>query len=193
MKLSHRNQGSVLLAKTGKTQAEIAARVDASRSVVAYWLSGARVPRLESRSVMWKVWSIPIEAWDLPATSSSPLAPATRATTGIVAMPPGQGELSVRAKAMQLEAMVHELLSRVREDPATSDLEKFKCMNSAAATLNLLGKLTGQTQEVNEARTLRLPAWQRIQDVLVRDLSPWPEALRAVGEGLQRLGGEMRD
>jgi len=90
----------------------------------------------------------------------------------------------------QLEAMVHELLSRVREDPETSDLEKFKCMNSAAATLNLLVKLTGQTQEINEARILRLQAWQRIQDILVCRLSAWPDAFRAVGEDLQRLGSE---
>lgn len=200
MKLSHRNRGSLLLAKTGKKQAEIAARIGASRTAVVYWLSGERVPVLEMRAVLQKAFKIPIYAWDEPIVT--PKQPKKKIAAGApelaaaepIAAPPAplviNGEFSVRARALRLDAKVHELLERVTDDKETTDLEKFKCLNSAAATLNLLGKLTGQTQDVNEARILRLPAFQRIQEGLIRVLSSWPDALRAVGEELQRMGVE---
>lgn len=198
MKMSHRNRGSLLLAKTGKKQAEIAARIGASRTAVVYWLSGERTPGDGARVALHKAFKIPVAAWDEPIPKTKIAKPKSHAAPApeVVAPPPPgdvtalRGEFSVRARALRLDTKVHELLERVTDDMETTDLEKFKCLNSAAATLNLLGKLTGQTQDVNEARILRLPAFQRIQDTLVRVLSKWPDALRAVGEELQRMGVE---
>lgn len=184
----------MLLARTAKTQVQIAARIGCSQAVVAYWLSGARKPSPEYRMPLKRAYRIPIEAWDqiiakpTAVKKSAPPAPASppepEADAASIA------EFSVRARALRLDATIQAKLELIEHDSSVTPLEWFKCVQTALAQLERLGKLTGQTQEVNEAKILRLPAWSRIQEALIRVLADWPDALRKVGEELQRMGSE---
>lgn len=189
----------MLLAQTGKTQMNIAARIGCSQGVVAHWLAGNRTPRMDFRVSLKRFYKIPIEAWDqviarpAPATKRRALEPEPE----LAPAPPEvddasatYGEFSVRARALKLDATIQQKLETIENDPHITALEWFKCAQTALAQLERLGKLTGQTQEVNEAKILRLPAWARIQEALLRVLADWPDALRKVGEELQRMGSE---
>ena len=85
--------------------------------------------------------------------------------------------------------MVDELLDKLNNDAKTTPLEKAKVMASTAGTITLLGKLTGESREISEARIIRLPAFRRVVDRMKEALRPWPEAARAVGEALKELDG----
>jgi hypothetical protein len=71
---------------------------------------------------------------------------------------------------------------------ASTPDEFSKFARSITPALVHLGKLTGETLSIDEAKIIRLPAWRRIEEVLIRTLTPWPDAVRAVGEELARLG-----
>ena len=184
-KLLHgRSRGAVLLAQTGKTQEEIAARVHASRSLVSHWMPGRRVPSAANRVALRSAYGIPIEAWDEPPEAAPPGdAGAERRSKAAAEV----AEVSVRAQAAQLSRVVRETLERVQAAGGEPEWI-LKQSRSATAILQYLGKLTGETQEMSEARIVRLPAWRRIQSAIEHALARWPEAMNAVGEELQRIG-----
>src|SRR5262249_3323193 len=77
-----------------------------------------------------------------------------------------------------------------RRAPRSATPDEFsRFCRSITPALMHLGKLTGETLSIDEARIVRLPAWRRIEQALVRALTPWPDALRAAGEELSRLSG----
>jgi len=183
-KLLQRSRGAVLLAQTGKTQEEIAARVHASRSLVSHWIPGRRVPSAANRVALRSAYGIPLEAWDEPfeaaPTDDAGAAKRSKAAAEVA-------EVSVRAQAAQLSRVVRETLERVQAAGGEPEWI-LKQSRSATAILQYLGKLTGETQEMSEARIVRLPAWRRIQSAIEHALARWPEAMNAVGEELQRIG-----
>ncbi|HEX8795466.1 MAG TPA: hypothetical protein VF765_31165 [Polyangiaceae bacterium] len=195
MSVTGRSYGLQLLARTGCTHEQIAARIDCSRSLAGHWLAGRRVPTERWRDALRDEFKIPVDAWDRappkPKRAPAPAAPSSRDATPPASPAPEITVTSVREAAARLQQKVHEKLEKIDTDPMLMPLEWFKCAASAAAMLNLLGKLTGQTQEVNEGRILRLPAWQRIQDTIITAATPWPDALRAIGEALTRMGAEL--
>lgn len=147
----------------------------------------------ENRAALKRAYKIPLEAWDQeiekPPTVAKKIAPPVVAAAGEEDAA-SIAEFSVRARALKLDATIQEKLELIEKDPHVTPLEWFKCVQTALAQLERLGKLTGQTQEINEAKILRLPAFARIEEVLIRTLSEWPAALQKVGEELQRMGGE---
>jgi transcriptional regulator with XRE-family HTH domain len=178
-KLLHRSRGSVLLARTGKTQEELAARLGVSRSLVGHWLTGHRVPtKLEVRTALRKAFAIPVEAWDEPAES----ALATQDTTTTWTAD------SVQARAQRLQSMIDAMTDQLQQSATPAEFSKF--CRSITPALTHLGRLTGETLSIDESRIVRLPAWRRIEEALVRALAPWPDAMRAAGEELRRLAGE---
>jgi hypothetical protein len=173
-----RSLGAAHLSRVGKTQEEIAAELRVSRALVGHWLTGTRVPGRERRPLLQACYSIDPEAWDAPEVATAPAtAPA----------PLDWGDGSPRAKAERLERMVRELLDGLAADPKATPLERARVMASAAATLSLLGRLTGETQEISEHRIVRLPAWRRLVDRVLAALRPHPEALASVSEALETV------
>lgn len=177
-----RSHGAVLLARTGRTQEDVATICDVSRSLASHWISGRRKPSPENRAILDRELKIAPHTFDeAPPALEKPKrrgkAPPAEAVAAI----------SVRARATALDQMVHQLMADVAKgEPAL----RARVAQSAARTLEILGKITGETREMPEERVLRLPAWRKIQDRLVEVLSPFPEALRAVGEALVELGAE---
>jgi transcriptional regulator with XRE-family HTH domain len=168
----------VLLARTGRTQEDVAARLGVSRSLVGHWLTGHRVPtRLEVRTALRKAFAIPVEAWDEPAEPVL-AADATVAATTWTAD-------SVQARARRLQSMIDAMTDQLQRATTPDEFSKF-CRSITPALVHL-GRLTGETLSIDEARIVRLPAWRRIEEALILALTPWPEALRAAGEALEAL------
>ena len=65
---------------------------------------------------------------------------------------------TVRARAAKLQAMVDKLLLELDTDPDSTPRERSKVMHSAAQTLGLIGRITGESQDLPEAKLLKLPA-----------------------------------
>ena len=191
-----RSHGAYLLARLGKRQDEIADRIGVSRAAVEHWLSGRHAPASKFRHAMVRAYRIPEHAWDEPIPRDPPKKRATAPREDEAPAParvtaPIIEDASVRRRALDLARRVDELQEELDdENDESTPLERAKVLSSCAATLKLIGTLTGETLEIGETRVLKLAAWRRIQEVIARVLTPWPDALRLVGEELKRLGAE---
>lgn len=177
---TERTRGSFELARLGLTHEQLAARLGKSRVQVTRWVNGERKPAVQNRHEIAAEFGIEPEAFDEPLTqAATPPAAATNTTPD---------DVPVRQRALELQRNLHDLMVSVRDDFTATPLEKAKVYASAATTLQLLGKLTGDAQEIGEARILRLPAWRKIQERLVSALQPFPKAAVAVADALRELG-----
>lgn len=178
----NRSKGAILLARIGVTQEEMAAETGIHQTRISNYLTGIRKPGPGRRRLFLRRYKVPIESWD-----EAPDAKATLARTSPSPAPPPV--VDVQARALRLQSMVDETLDRVMRNKKTTPLERTKVLASAATTIAVIGKLTGDAQQISEQRIARLPAWRRIKDEMMRALTPWPDAMRAVGEALVRLDG----
>lgn len=176
-----RSRGSFELAKLGLTQDEIAERLDCKRPQVTWWLSGERKPNEKRRDQIFAKFALKPEWWDEPALSA--------------VLPPRHGgsssSASVKDRAERMLRMLDHVLEEVENDKTATPLEKIRTMQRATPTIQGLGKLTGESQEVSEQKIIRLPAWRRIEETIAEALTPWPKAARAVAEALQKLEESM--
>lgn len=182
-----KTKGSVLLVRQGLGQEEMATVVGCSRQLVSLWAIGRRTPSLPFRQVMLRVWRIPIESWDQPYSGEE--AVAEKVGAPVRHGPQGLNVGSVVGQAAKLSGQVQALVDGL-EDTATP-LERAKVMASAAATLTLLGRITGETSTVAEQRILRLPAWSRIRATIQDTLKGHPQLMEKVGLALIELGEEQ--
>lgn len=179
-----RSQAAYELARLGLTQAEIAAKLGRSQQQVQRWCSGKSVPNEENQALICEQWpQIAPHLWHEDAQPG--VAKTKPAIAELLASDPRQK--TPRQQAQDLQILVHDLLTNLPND--ATPLERAKVMSSAASTLTVLGKLTGEAQEISEARILRLPAWRRIAERILDALEPYPEAARTVAEALDELGG----
>ena len=182
------SQGSVALAKLGQPQETIAARLHVSRCLVSMWLSGFRSPGKGNREQMKAAYSIDPKLWDTPLVKApAPSIPPPCANPPAPA--PGLDE-SVEDKARRLANMIDGIMVEVANDKSAASHEKGRVLRGCTASLQLLGKLTGEMASMSESRILRLPSWRAIEEALGDALRPWPDAMRSVGEALRKLHGE---
>jgi transcriptional regulator with XRE-family HTH domain len=168
-----RNRGAVLLARIGETQSKIATRTKCTRVQVAYFESGQRVPGPLNRARFKKEYGIPETAWDEEPTAIVP--------------PPQTGPVdeSIAGRVARLQRTIDQIQEEAQTDPETTRREKVAVLKGAIEALALLAKITGESQEMSEARLIRLPAMRRLVEQLLKALEPWPEAMRAAGEVLK--------
>ncbi len=176
-----RSEGARLLALTGKTSEEIGARLHVSRSLVSHWLSGARRPTKENATKLKKQFRIALGTWAVEALE--PVAPDDPE------LPPDVENPTTLSAALTLRRSVLRDLQLVN-DPKLPAIERQRIAKHAAATLATIGKITGETLTISEAKILRSPAWQRIEATIVRILEREPERMREIGEALALLGRE---
>jgi transcriptional regulator with XRE-family HTH domain len=184
-----RSRGAVLLARTGRTQAEIAEACGVSRALAGFWTAGTKRPGRDKRERLLVAFNIPPGAWDEPAS-----APVAARVTSAPHAPPaspssaGWGGGEVLEQAAKLEAMAGKMLADLGADPSSSPLEKAKVLSSIASTLAVLAKITGDDLE---RRFLTLPIWRRIERVLEETLRDYPAAAAQMSESLERLRAEV--
>jgi hypothetical protein len=129
--------------------------------------------------VFRRVYGIGLPTWDEPI----PVAAA-------VLMPSPEKRLDVTSRALLYQRLADEAVSKIVGNPKITPYELLKLLDKAASTLSVIGKITGESQEISEARILRLPAWRRMKERMLEALRPYPEALKAVGQALKQIGGD---
>ena len=179
---TQRSRGALALARTGKSQTDIAAIAEVSHVAAGKWLNGTTKPVPAKRDILHEKLGIAPTLWDeypeeKPKKTAAPTAAAKRE--------PGD----VMSKAGELESMVHDLLEEVRNDARSTPLERAKVMASAAQTLGLIAKLTGQFDL--GSRVMQTPIWSAIKRALKTALESHPDAAAAVARELRKLEAEQ--
>ena len=174
-----RSEGSRLLGRVSATQGDIGAALGVSQAAVAQWAGGTKRPGTSHRQELFRLYGIALDTWDRP-----PNVQRTPAKDPVSAADPtrSMGEAATRLRAVlgELEAM----------DPGElSDQARLRRASTMANILKQLGQQTGESQEIGEARIVRLPAWRRVVEAMLRALDPWPAAQAAVAKTLDELGG----
>lgn len=179
-----RSRGAYELARVGLPQDQIAAKIGRKQEQISRWVSGRLVPKEATRKALFLAFGIEPVAWDEPAKGEAlASAPETAVGTPVDTL----DDKSVRARAERLQRMLDSQLRQLEQDTRATPIERAKVMSSVAATLKVLGSITGEAQEIGESRIVRLPAWRRIEDQLIKTLRPWPDAARAVAAAVQEL------
>lgn len=180
-----RNAGAVALARTGKTQQQIADELDVSRALVHYWLSGDKKPGKGLRATLRELYGIAEGLWDVepeatpaPAPTVAPVAP--RALAGVAEAVGGS-----LGMARELQGMAETQLRDLREDVEATALERARVMASLATTIRTLAQVTGDF-EISR-RLTKLPLWRRLENELEGALRGHPDAARAVADVFDRL------
>jgi len=190
-----RSIASSLLARESRTHEEIAAKIGVHRSLAGHWLSGRRKPSLRHRKALSTAYGIPIDSWDQPYDDAPTTTKAKRSAHRVAkyparrSLPPEEPVIpagDVRSRAVQLS----ELVSKLMADANASHIaaERSKIASRATAALTLLGRMTGESQDMPEQRIVKFPAVRRVLDVVVAACAPWPAAQTAVLEALKRFG-----
>lgn len=185
---SKRTHGALLLARKGLKQAEIASRIGCSQAVVCLWLSGGRVPQLEHRAALKRAYGIPTVAWKQEPPATDPVKKKKPSTVPPDADDAVDDDVEIAQLAKIYRRSLVTVSKKLEEGRSkmTSD-EILDALEKATRIIKSLSALTGEGQEVNEAKIMRLPAYQRVREATMRSLAPWPDALKAVIEALEHL------
>lgn len=167
-----RSQGAKLFAATGKTQATLAAELDVSTGIVAFWQSGKRTPNLPNRQAIHELYGIPVVAWDQAPTDER----GPRAGAASAGAEPGTSTFESRVSRLDLEAS--DALDRLKADKSITTLERVKAVESLGKTLIQLRRLRGE--DASEVRVLHHPRWIELRTAILEVLTRYPDALRDV-------------
>jgi hypothetical protein len=92
----------------------------------------------------------------------------------------------------EVREMIRTQIKRLKDPKERiTEAQRVKAIGALTNSIAMLGRITGETLEISDAKLLRLPAFRRIQEVLLQALKPHPEALRVAGEALQRFGQDQ--
>ncbi len=187
--MKHISAGSVALKQSGRSLKQIARETGCSYSQAGLWSSGHRKPPDTWRAKLKKHYGIASEAWDeAPPTAGGLLARLGAPPSEPPQAPPAPGlPTTVRGAAESMIKQIRELQEKAATDPLLTPDERGKTLARAATILTSVARLTGEAGDIPEAKILRTPAWGRIRDAMLVALTPWPDALRAVGEAVARL------
>jgi transcriptional regulator with XRE-family HTH domain len=188
-----RSRGAQLLANivsAGTDQSEVSRACKASETSVSRWLSGERQPTTENRAVLKTRYRIPLAAWAEVELEEAAKAPPAEDLEHVAIV-------SVRERAERLQKIADQAVQAVESPTATPDqrrlaTEKLRAVRIAQGCLNQLGKITGETKDLTEAQIVKTPAWSRVCTEIMKVLTPWPEAVLAVGHALRAFDQEGR-
>ena len=178
-----RTRGAVMLSAVPGSVRALAARLGASRTSVSDWRSGRTLPSEELRAMLESVCGIPLRAWD-----ERDAAPAKAPADGeSVPFDLGASSFRVLCDRLQLiesqgaEATTAEVVNVSKEIRAHED--------------GALKRETGQRAfEERVERALlsptRQPFYQRVVNMVVDALKPYPDALRDVLAALDAAAEE---
>ncbi len=205
------SRGAVALKNCGKSQQQVAKRIDRSYPVVNNWVKGHRKPDDASRGRLEAEFGIPRAWWDEAAVQSTPpsggnghggfldkvaLPPAVAYSKGAVPhsedlpiVPRGKDEsalpIDLRSEAEALIAQIRRYRHDAEHDPTSSPTERAKLLDMASRALERAYRQTGEAANIPASRILASPAWGRIRESVVGALEAHPEALRAVVAALE--------
>jgi len=167
-----------MLARSSKTQIQLAKELGVSRITLGKWMNGQATPASERREAIARVLGIPAEEWVEPAKGALKAVPKSEA-------PKSEIPRGAYDKAMMLEDMAARLMEQVRDDPTSTPFEKARMLPKIAFTLRELQKITDVRIVI-----FRLPIWKQIKLALKAGLTGHPEAAEAVARELRKLDTE---
>jgi transcriptional regulator with XRE-family HTH domain len=171
------NAGATKLRATGKSQKEIARRVGFSQAIVAKWLTGARRPPGPARAKLEHAYNIPPISWEEEHGVTNGVAPA-------VVLDDAWTPAEFRARAARLQRTIDTMLDEAMHmDP----MERRDTVKTCTASMQILGRLTGELNQWDEARILRFPAIRRVHERILEALKGFPPALEAVAKVLAEM------
>lgn len=165
-----KSRGSQLLCGLSSTQQEIADACGRKQPLVAHWRSGLRVPGDADRTTLLRVYGIPPESWDEPAS-------AHPASYGVISE--DERIRGARELAQLTSRQATALLARIESDPASSTRERAAVMQAALSAATLLLRC-----ELDEEKILSSPKWIQIERTIVEALRDFPDAARRVADAL---------
>lgn len=179
--MSRRSAGAILLARTGKTQDEIASRLTAcglrvSRQMVGYWMSGDKRPRVERRALLETEFGVPASSWDEAPRESDPIRPRSRKPEETESREVPSGVLS---KAVALERICDELWAGLTAETSTP-AERADVGKTIADVLYKLARLP-------TSRLTQHPDWPLVRRAVREALRGHPDAARALEEHMQAI------
>jgi hypothetical protein len=129
--------------------------------------------------------------------------PARKSRRQVYVPTPPDGQVRPVSSAADAVGLVRQVidedLGRVRQGKgldgrALSPTQHRLLRGQLVGFVERLGKLTGETLQIPESKLVRLPAFQRLAEVIKRALEPWPPAMVAVAEALRRAEtGEQQE
>jgi hypothetical protein len=103
-------------------------------------------------------------------------------------LPAMSGDLRVVSMAEDLGQYIRARLGVLqRRQGKLSEAERDRAAASLSVALVRLGKVTGETLEIPNAKLVKLPAFRSVVEDMVRALKPYPEAMAAVAAELERI------
>ena len=179
-KLPRRTAGAVALQSSVLTQEELTARLGIDRTHLSRIGCGERMPTKTQRVLFAAELGIPLDAWerapDLPPEPDPSAVPTFT-------------DQAFREETQHLFGEVHHMRACAEFYRRQGNAKLHMSMTRAAtAQLELLGRLSGATLEISEARAARLPAVRRILEKLATALQPWPEAYAAARDVFVGVG-----
>ena len=173
----------------------VARKVGLTEGAVRSHATGAATPRTGARKRYRESFDIPIESWDLSATTP-PAAQAPRGRAG--ATSPGPEALDATSSPVDARQEVIELLRVARAqleaagaDPDVPYSARSQLITSATGLCRLLARLSGQL-EVTEVAIVRSAPWARLMRLVREVLAKHPAASADLFAAFERFenGGE---
>jgi hypothetical protein len=175
------NQGATALAAVDTITAT-AAKLGCSTRQVSRWRSSQQLPDERSRETIERCYGIARGLWDRPVMAPSggpadaPAAPEPHTPPSDAEAPPETAEARLRAQLERLRLQRQGATGR-----ALVELEKLELQASRA-----LARAEGV--ELDGRKIAKSRAWQTVEEVIIKALEPFPDAMVAVARATQEHG-----
>lgn len=164
----------------------IARRIGVGKSAVTRWRQGQESPDPTHRQLLERHYGVPARMWELsPVVSASSNGKHSK---GLENTKPESLERLPAGWTLQTLEKIMQRLDRRMQEPALTTAELGNLATRLHSFIALRSKLLGDSRS-DEQKLLDSAAWQELVEHLRAALEPHPEALLAITERLERLGG----
>jgi hypothetical protein len=177
-----RSRGAVEFGAMPGTQVEKARRWGVSPQLISKWQRGESLPHDLHRERISDGGGPEPEAWDEPFEVPPPPPPEDDGEQ--LAAPTAEDTAGVAAGLLAEIRKLQRELAAGGAAGLTID-QRVRLVDSLAGAADKLGKHTGV--KLTTRQILASPLWAEVRDAIVSSLEPWPEAMRAVADSLEKL------